>query len=159
MRTLIELLDLRFSDVDDRQRDLLCRTVEEKLFWSPVAKTDALLTFSVGGAVLRSAAIVEQAFLGITRRLWDDPFEWTLPEKLSSIEAIIEYLDEVAAMRRQGLAFLRSDDDLIKQLPAPEQLKPIFQVLVECLMKAENYLGRAEAADKLMSNSHKDHGD
>jgi hypothetical protein len=30
--------------------------------------------------ILRSARIVEQVSGGITANLWDDPFEWTLPE-------------------------------------------------------------------------------
>jgi hypothetical protein len=33
---------------------------------------------SCGEQVLRSAAIVEQSFGGLTANLWDDPFEWTL---------------------------------------------------------------------------------
>ena len=40
--------------------------------------------FSCGEYILRSAAAVEQTFGGITTRLWDDPFEWTLPEALST---------------------------------------------------------------------------
>lgn len=96
--------------------------------------------------------MVEQAFLGITRRLWDDPFEWTLPEKLSTKDAIMSYLDEVAATRKQGLSFIASDDDLSRQLPAPETLKPILQVLVESIAKAENYLGRGEAVLKIVSS-------
>jgi len=89
--------------------------------------------------------MVEQVFLGLTRRLWDDPFEWTLPEKLSTRAAIVDYLNEVVETRRSGLRFLESDDDLARQLPAPEELKPVLQVLVEAIARAENYLGRGEA--------------
>ena len=49
--------------------------------------------------LLRSAAAVEQTFGGITTRLWDDPFEWTLPEKLSSTDLLIGYLNEVEQTR------------------------------------------------------------
>lgn len=149
---LIVALNASFEDVDRRQRSLLNLVSDEKLFWTPVSGTDTLVLVSVGGSVLRSAAMVEQAFLGITRRLWDDPFEWTLPEKLSTKNAITGYLDEVVSTRKQGLSFIASDADLSRQLPAPETLKPILQVLVESIAKAENYLGRGEAVARIMSS-------
>src|SRR3954471_22847647 len=133
MRTLIESLHSHFTDLDGRQRQLLSAVPVGKLFWTPVSTADSMIILSVGGAVLRSAAMVEQAFLGITRRLWDDPFEWTLPEKLSTKPAIIVYLDEVVSTRSNGLAFLKSDGDLSRQLPAPEKLKPILDVLVDAI--------------------------
>jgi len=156
MRTLIESLDAHFADIDSRQRTLLKKTPPDKLFWTPISTADTMITLSVGGAVLRSGAKVEQAFLGLTRRLWDDPFEWTLPEKLSSKEAIIRYLDEVAGTRKTGLAFLISDADLTRLLPAPEELKPIFQVLVGSIGNAENFLGRGEAVFRLISSENPD---
>jgi hypothetical protein len=148
---LIETLDEQFGDMDKRQRSLIDNVPHAKLFWTPVSTADTMLTLSVGGGVLRSAAMVEQAFLGITRRLWDDPFEWTLPEKLSTKEAIIEYLDEVAETRHGGLAFITSDADLTRQLPAPEKLRSILQVLIKAIGRAENYFGRAEAIAKMIS--------
>ena len=149
MRTLIDALNSQFDDIDSRQRALLKSTSINRLFWTPIPKVDTLITLSVGGGVLRSAAMVEQAFLGLTRRLWDDPFEWTLPEKLSTTDAIINYLDEVIETRRSGFDFLVSDDDLKRTLPAPEKLKPIMQVVTEAIARSENYLGRAEAVSKL----------
>jgi hypothetical protein len=150
MRTLIDSLDSRFGDIDRRQRLLLSEVTQDQLFWSPVSMNDSMIVLSVGGGVLRSAAMVEQAFLGITRRLWDDPFEWTLPEKLSTTSAITEYLDEVATTRSQGLKFLKSDTDLAQQLPAPEKLKPILEVLVDAIGRSENYLGRGDAVFRLI---------
>lgn len=149
---LINTLESHFEDIDRRQRSMLSRVGDDKLFWTPISTADTMLTLSVGGGVLRSAAMVEQAFLGITRRLWDDPFEWTLPEKLSTRNAILEYLDEVAETRRNGLSFLKSDADLTRQLPAPETLKPILQVLLEAISRAENCLGRSEAVAKILSS-------
>lgn len=149
---LINTLDSHFEDIDRRQRSMLGRVEDDKLFWTPISTADTMLTLSVGGGVLRSAAMIEQAFLGITRRLWDDPFEWTLPEKLSTKNAILEYLDEVAETRRNGLSFLKSDADLARQLPAPETLKPILQVLLEAIARAENCLGRSEAVAKILSS-------
>jgi len=150
MRTLIDSFDSRFSDIDRRQRLLLSEVTHDELFWSPVSKNDSMMVLSVGGAILRSAAMIEQAFLGITRRLWDDPFEWTLPEKLSTTSAIVEYLDEVVSTRSQGLRFLSSDADLARQLPAPEKLKPIFEVLIDAIARAENNLGRGDAVFRLI---------
>lgn len=150
MRTLIEMLDAHFDDIDRRQRLLLERTPDKDLFRTADRAADTMLLLSVGGLLLRSAAMVEQAFLGITRRLWDDPFEWTLPERLSTREAIVEYLDEVAATRKAGIGFLASDRDLTRQLPAPERLKPIGQVLLEAAARAENYMGRGEAVAKVL---------
>ena len=150
---LIETLSSHFDDLDHRQRTLIRRVPVAELFWSPLAVADTMLTMSVGGGVLRSAAMVEQVFLGMTRRLWDDPFEWTLPEKLSKREMIIEYLDEVAATRRNGFEFLSSDADLSRQLPAPEKLKTVMQVILEAIARAENYLGRAETVARMVDRN------
>jgi hypothetical protein len=147
---LVDILDQHFADLDKRQRRLIDQVPDEKLFWTPVSAMDTMILLSVGGAVLRSAAMVEQAFLGITRRLWDDPFEWTLPEKLSTKSAINQYLDEVASTRTNGISFITSDADLSRKLPAPESLTPIFQVLVESIARSENFLGRGEAVYKLI---------
>ena len=148
---LIDVLGEQFEDIDKRQRSLIARVTAENLFWTPFSTAETMITLSVGGVVLRSAAMVEQAFLGITRRLWDDPFEWTLPEELSTKEDIIEYLDEVASTRQNGLAFITSDTDLSRQLPAPKDLKPILQVLIAAIARSENYLGRGETIVKLIS--------
>jgi hypothetical protein len=148
---LIETLHGHFDSLDSRQRALVNSVSEGRLFWSPISSTDSMLTLSVGGGVLRSAAMVEQVFLGITRRLWDDPFEWTLPEKISTKKAIMRYLGEVVEARNNGLAFITSDGDLSRRLPAPEMLKPILQVLVEAVARAENYLGQAEAVAKMLT--------
>ena len=80
----------------------------------------SIAMFSCGEYVLRTAAIVEKTFGGITTRLWDDPFEWTLPEKLSDKHAIIDYLDEVEQTRSNGFKFFTSDSDLTREMPAPE---------------------------------------
>jgi len=150
MRTLIDALNKQFDGIDKRQRELIGVVSADMLFWTPISQSDTLITMSVGGGVLRSASMVEQAFLGLTRRLWDDPFEWTLPEKLSTSGAIMGYLDEVVDTRQRGLAFLVSDDDLSRTLPAPEILKPILQVLIEAIARSENYLGRASAVARML---------
>lgn len=144
MRTLIEELEAEFAVLETRLRTLLEKTPEELLFVKPFHDEKTLVELSVGGCVIRAAAMIEQVFLGLTRRLWDDPFEWTLAEKLSSREAILGYMSEVSEMRTKGMTFLRSDTDLSRQLPAPEELRSIFAVLVGALLRAECFRGKAE---------------
>ena len=108
--------------------------------------------FTVGEYILRSAAAVEQTFGGITRRLWDDPFEWTLSETLSTVALISEYLDEVDTARSAGFAFLADDKSLQKSLPAPVEIKPIAQVLTDTLLRAEHFQGRAYAIHQMLSD-------
>ncbi|HEY2865685.1 MAG TPA: hypothetical protein VGJ02_01220 [Pyrinomonadaceae bacterium] len=145
MRTLIEELEAEFESVETRLRSILAVTPENSLFARPFPDDRTMIELSVGGCIIRAAAMIEQAFLGITRRLWDDPFEWTLPEELSTCETILRYIDEVSEARAKGIAFLASDADLAKQLPAPEKLRSIFAVLIEALLRAEYFRGKADA--------------
>ncbi len=98
---------------------------------------------SFGESLVRSAAAVEQAFGGLTSQLWDDPFEWTLPEQLSTKHRIAEYLAEVAAARDRGFAFLKSDDDLQRDIATPDGMMSIFSLLLQCLLSAEKHHARA----------------
>ena len=91
-------------------------------------------------------------FGGITTRLWDDPFEWTLPEKLSDRGSIIRYLDEVENTRAHGFGFFESDADLVKELPSPDKLRPLIEVLLETIARAEHYQGRAFAVFQMLSD-------
>lgn len=121
---------------------------------APVGSTSPHLSplLSVGESVLRSAAAIEQTFGGITANLWDDPFEWTLPEKLSTVTAVTDYLTEVAAATASGFAYLTSDGDLMKEMPAPTELKPVSQILLETLSRAEHFQGRAYAVFQMISD-------
>ena len=108
--------------------------------------------FSCGEYVLRSAGKVEQTFGGITTRLWDDPFEWTLPEELSTTDLVAKYLAEVEATRSKGFSLLKSDADLRKEMPAPEKLKTIFEILLETVARAEHFQGRAFSIFQMFSD-------
>ena len=152
MRKVIEELDREFDGLEHRLQELILLVPEEVLFKKPIADKRTVVELSVGGCVIRSAAMIEQAFLGLTRRLWDDPFEWTLPEKLSTRTAIASYISEVAATREKGMMFLTSDDDLTRMLPAPEKLRSIFAVLLTSLMNAEHYRGRAEVLSRMIAS-------
>lgn len=153
MRSLIEIFDLRFSRLHERS----CRFVEMipngNLFTKPRELNRTFAMFSSGEYILRSAAAVEQTFLGITRRLWDDPFEWTLPEELSTGAKILEYLAEVEKMRTEGFGFFASDVDLSREMPAPERLKPIAEILLETIARAEHFQGRAFAVFQFYSDA------
>jgi hypothetical protein len=101
----------------------------------------------IGENVLRSAAALEQTFGGLTANLWDDPFEWTLPEALSTAELVAEYLSEVDAARQGAFKSIVSDSELTKFISGPTgEPQPLFALLVSTLMKAGDYYGRAVAS-------------
>ncbi|MGH9943613.1 MAG: hypothetical protein ACRD9R_14805, partial [Pyrinomonadaceae bacterium] len=112
----------------------------------------ALSPSSCGEHILRSAAAVEQTFGGITANLWDDPFEWTLPETLAAPESVIRYLAEVEATRRRGFTLLKSDADLSRKIAVPAgEMRTLFALLVETLVRAAHHQGRAYATLRLLS--------
>src|SRR5687768_16402524 len=152
MRNLLDIFNSSFEGVSRRTLGLLEITSEPDLFRRPRELPRSFALFTIGEYVLRSAATVEQTFGGITRRLWDDPFEWTLPEKLSTIELVIEYIAEVDAARLAAFGFLANDDSLLKTLPAPVEIRPIAQVLSDTLLRAEHYLGRAYSIHQMLSD-------
>lgn len=152
MKSLINSVDKQFSRLHERSVEFVKKIPNEKLFWKPREIPRTLAMFSCGEYVLRSAAAVEQTFGGITTRLWDDPFEWTLPEKLSTPELILEYLGEADETRKKGFAFFQTDEDLRRELPAPENLKSIFSLLLETISRAEHFQGRAFAVFQMFSD-------
>lgn len=152
MTSFLEILDRQFSALHTRSRELVERIPHEKLYWQPHEKEALFPVNSCGEYILRSAGKIEQTFGGITVKLWDDPFEWTLPEQLSTNQLILEYLEETEATRKRGFSFFKSDEDLKKQLPAPVKFKSIFEILIETLVAAENYQGRAIGIFRLFSD-------
>ncbi|MBX3300245.1 MAG: hypothetical protein KF736_12375 [Acidobacteria bacterium] len=112
-----------------------------------------MFPFSVGEYIIRSASVVEQAFGGITTRLWDDPYEWTLPEKLATSELIGQYLDDVDASRKRAMAFIRSDGELTRVIPAPERLIAISDILLTALARARHHQGRAFALYEVITKN------
>lgn len=151
MKTLIEIFENQFEKLHERAKKFVQEIPDEKLFLKPRELENSFAMFSCGEYILRSAAAIEQTFGGITTRLWDDPFEWTLPEELSTVEKMLEYLAEVDETRRKGFAFFTSDEDLRRELPAPDQLKPIAEILLETIARAEHFQGRAFAVRQMLS--------
>jgi hypothetical protein len=152
MRKLIETFENQFLKLHLRSGEFVKKIPDDKLFWKPRELTQTLAMFSCGEYILRSAGAVEQTFGGITARLWDDPFEWTLPEELSTVEKITDYLAEVEETRRKGFAFFGSDEDLRRELPAPEKLKSIAEILLETIARSEHFQGRAFAVYQMFSD-------
>jgi hypothetical protein len=152
MDPILSAFDRRFSELHRSSADLIRKIANERLFVDPREKSEGMISLSVGTCVLRSAARVEQTFGGIATRLWDDPFEWTLPEALATTEKVLEYLDEVEATRLSGFGHIRSDADLVREIPAPERLTPLIEILLTALADAERLQGQAFAIFPLVAS-------
>src|SRR5215210_5967739 len=100
MNQLLAALDAQFAALHARALRLVRLVPANKLYWQP-PHVRAVPVRSCGEHLLRAAACVEQTFGGITANLWDDPFEWTLPETLTTPERVAVYLAEVEATRRR----------------------------------------------------------
>lgn len=151
MKTLIDSFDRQFRAVHDRSVLLTAHVPADKIFWKPRDLGRTMAMFSCGEYILRSAAAVEQCFGGITTKLWDDPFEWTLPEKLSTPALVIEYLAEVEETRQKGFAYFTGDGDLSREMPAPDRLRTIHEILLDTVARAENFQGRAFSIYRMFS--------
>lgn len=107
---------------------------------------------SVGESVLRCAAAVEQTFGGITANLWDDPFEWTLPEYLSTPAKINDHLAEVEAIRERAFSSFADDACLLKRVAVPSgEMRPLIDLLAETLLRAGDQQAQALVTLKSLS--------
>ncbi len=150
---LIRVLDEQFSHLHECSNALVSNVPGEKLYWQPQKFNGSLPNCSCGEYVLRGAAAVEQTFGGITVNLWDDPFEWTLPESLSTPKQILDYLKEVEATRQRGFQTIDSDCDLQKDIMVPSGEKiALFSLVATTLVNAAQHLGGAYAIFRLFSD-------
>jgi hypothetical protein len=139
---VVNALDRAFADLIVSLQEIV-RLVDPALLYRPAAGG------SVGEQVLRSAAAIEQTFGGLTANLWDDPFEWTLPETLSTPALIIEYLSEVDASRERVFNAIDDDAALSKYVSVPSgESRPLIDPLIETLVRASDYRGRAVSHQK-----------
>jgi hypothetical protein len=116
------------------------------------ADSDSASPASVGESVLRCAAAVEQTFGGITANLWDDPFEWTLPEYLSTPQKIKDHLAEVEALRQRAFSSFADDACLLKHVAMPSgETQSLTDLLLETLRRARDYQAQALVALKTLS--------
>lgn len=141
---IVNHLDQEFGSLINSLKDLVRSVPPELIYRNPPA-------VSVGENILRSAAAIEQTCGGLTANLWDDPFEWTLPETLSSAALIVEYLSEVDLSRQRAFNAIHDDSALNKYISVPSgEARPLVGLLLETLVRASDYRGRAVATSKIL---------
>lgn len=143
-REIVQHLDQEFAALLTSLKDLASSVPTNLIYRNPPAIT-------IGECVLRSAAKIEQACGGLTSNLWDDPFEWTLPETLSNSDLIVDYLSEVDRLRQLALNSISDDSALTKYISAPAGERQLVNLLLETLIEASDYRGRAVATVKILS--------
>lgn len=154
MKKLIASFDERFAKLHANSQALVESIPAEKLYWQPRRSSGAFPVYSCGEHILRCGSAVEQTFGGITANLWDDPFEWTLPEALQTPKSVVQYLDEVEATRQRGFGQFKSDKDLAKEIAVPSgEMQTLFSLLLETLGRAAHHQGRAFATFRLFSDT------
>ena len=133
MNAFITWFDHEFQRLEHEWRELIGKLDDEHLYsqTSPDSPTCA-------ERIVASARIVEQSFGGITANLWDDPFEWTLPETLTTTEKLRSYLDEVRDARTRGFALFKDDSDLLKTIMTPSGSTQILSLLLDTLVRARH---------------------
>ncbi|MEP6707813.1 MAG: hypothetical protein ABJC05_09845 [Pyrinomonadaceae bacterium] len=142
-RNLIEDLDERFARLHRNACHLLMSDSAAALEGQPRESDGSTHVDSWRQRIVRGAAIVEQTFGGITANLWDDPFEWTLPETLDTRQRILEYLEEVEATRKRAFEGFSTDSELSKKVAVPSgELQTLLNLLMDTLARAEDHKGR-----------------
>jgi hypothetical protein len=142
-RKLISEFDGTFVRLH-QDRSKLARDVGDGFVYRPLVETENnFAPQTIGTLLIRSAAVVEQMINGMTVRLWDDPFEWTLPERLPTIEYLTAYFDDVERARVRGFRFLQDDADLTRSIPAPVELRTLHEVLADALQRSQQLLNVA----------------
>lgn len=144
-REIVQRIDQEYASLLKSLKDLASSVPINLLYRNPPA-------ISVGECILRSAAAIEQTCGGLTSNLWDDPFEWTLPETLSNSELVVDYLTEVDAVRQLAFNSIVNDTALTQYISAPAGERQLVGVLLETLVKAIEYRGRAVATIKILSS-------
>jgi hypothetical protein len=157
MKQIVRGLEEQFARLHERSVRLVQAVPFEKLYWQPpileAVRARAYPVYSCGEHILRSAASVEQTFGGITVNLWDDPFEWTLPESLPAPADVARYLEEAEATRLRAFQLFKSDEDLSKEIATPSgEMRTLFALVSETLARASHYQGRAYATFRLFSD-------
>ena len=145
-RLIIEALSAEFLHLHSQWCSIIGAQRDETVYEQLDGPQD-LAIVSVGERILRSAAIVEQTCGGITANLWDDPFEWTLPETLNGIASIIEYLNDVESTRKRAFNSILSDADLFRDIIMPSgEVQSLVGLLLQTLIRANQLLGEATLA-------------
>jgi hypothetical protein len=143
-REIVSNLDRQFAALLNSLKDLASSVPSTLLYRNPPA-------VSIGENILRSAAAIEQTCGGLTSNLWDDPFEWTLPETLSNGDLIVDYLSEVDRQRQWAFNSITDDGALTKYVSTPAGERPLVDLLLETLLRSSDHRGRAVATIKILS--------
>jgi hypothetical protein len=139
-RLIVESLDREFARLHVSSCAIVEQITDDTLYSSNPGAT------SVGESILRCAAEIEQTFGGITANLWDDPFEWTLPEHLSTKSKILEHLAEVEALRDRAFTSFSDDACLSKHVATPStETRPLIELLLKTLLRASDHQSQARA--------------
>ena len=149
MRQAIDELDRQFAILHQQAARAILKISTDELYAKPTGSTD-----SVGEQALRSAATIEQSFGGLTANLWDDPFEWTLPENLNTPAKVLEYLSEVEKTRQRAFKTFNEDEDLSKQIMTPAGAIKLKDFLLDTLERARHHLERAIAVLNLLTTDY-----
>jgi hypothetical protein len=143
-REIVQQLDREFSGLINSLKDLASSVPATLLYRNPPS-------VSVGENILRSAAAIEQTCGGLTSNLWDDPFEWTLPETLSNGDLIVDYLSEVDQLRQRAFNSIGDDSALTRYVSTPTGERSLLDLLLETLLRSSDHRGRAVATIKILS--------
>jgi|SRR6185503_17923266 len=149
-RDIVASFDREFARLHSRSAGIIEKT-PASLLYEVNGRPGAELR-SVGESVLRSAAAIEQTFGGLTANLWDDPFEWTLPEQLSTPATVLAHLLEVEATRQRAFGSFTDDSCLLKSVATPaDGLVPLVELLLKTLLTATHYQSQAAFTLKALS--------
>jgi len=145
MNPFITWFDQEFKRLEDGWRDSIEQLDTANLY----SETQQQLS-PAAEQILRSARIVEQVSGGITVNLWDDPFEWTLPETLRTKDKLIAYVDEVCVARARAFQLFGDDADLLKTVMAPSGPMQLMSLLLDALVRAQYHQLQAKGYLKVI---------
>jgi hypothetical protein len=154
-RQIVESLDREFARLHVNSSAAIASAPVGALYLIPARAgipSESNSTVSIGEGILRCAAAIERTFGGITSNLWDDPFEWTLPEYLSTPEKITAHLAEVEDVRKRAFASFADDECLLKHISMPSgETQPLIALLLETLVQAASHQGQALLMLRILS--------
>ncbi len=139
-RQLVDDLISQFAEIHKTSFDFIANLPDELLYTRPANATSH---DTCGEQILRCGAVIEQSLGGLTANLWDDPFEWTLPETLNTPGKVLEYLEEVEELRNQAFLAFQHDGDLSREIMTPAGRAQILSFLLDTLKRARHHQQRA----------------
>jgi hypothetical protein len=147
----VDNLDKQFAEIHKISCDFIANLPAELLYTRPA---EASFHDTCGEQILRCGAVIEQSFGGLTANLWDDPFEWTLPETLNTRAKVLEYLSEVEDLRSRAFLAFKDDADLSKEIMTPAGGQQILAFLLDTLKRARHHQQRAFKVFEAMTTDH-----